>query len=272
MFSSTIILSKAPRCSVVARCRRYSAAFIACGMILLPAASAVAQPALPDENRYVYRKIPDVVVKTSHEEIRLSEMYTKHPVLLTLVYTRCPTICYPYLQYLRNELQTIQVEGYRVLVLSLDPQDTIEDMMRVGNILDLPQPEHWVFGVTKEITTLTQSMGFHVEWREEIKGYDHPAMVAGIDRNGYLLRILVGFQTTSRLAEVLREMQGEFIPSYPLPGDNTIFRCFDYDPITGKWRMGPGFLILFTPALLGLVGLISMSMMITPSTGEKRRP
>lgn len=271
MFSSTIIPPKAPRCSVVARCRLYSAAFITCTIILLPAASAFAQPALPDENRYVYRKIPDIVVQTAHKEIRLSEMYTKHPVLLTLVYTRCPTICYPYLQYLRNELQKIRLDGYRVLVLSLDPRDRVEDMARLGNILDLPQPGNWVFGVTKEIAALTQSMGFHIEWREEIKGYDHPAMVGGIDRNGYLLRILAGFQTTSRLAEVLREMQGEFIPSYPLPGDNTIFRCFDYDPITGKWRMGPGFLILFTPALLGLVGLASMSMMIKPSTGENRR-
>ncbi|CBE67860.1 MAG: redoxin domain-containing protein [Candidatus Methylomirabilis oxygeniifera] len=268
---STIILPKAPRCSVVARCRLYSAAFITCTIILLPAASAFAQPALPDENRYVYRKIPDIVVQTAQKEIHLSEIYTTHPVLLTMVYTRCPTICYPYLQYLRNELQNIRVDGYRVLVLSLDPLDTVEDMTRVASILDLPQPERWLFGVTKEITALTQSMGFHIEWREEIKGYDHPAMVAGIDRNGYLLRILAGFQATSRLAEVLREMQGEFIPSYPLPGDNTIFRCFDYDPITGKWRMGPGFLILFTPALLGLLALLFMSMVITPSTREKRR-
>lgn len=242
-------------------------------LILIPllAASAFAQPELPEENRYVFRKMPNALIKTAHEEMHLSEIYTKHPVLLTLVYTRCPTICYPYLQYLRGELQKIQVEGYRVLVLSLDPRDTVEDMVGLGNILDLPQPDNWIFGVTKDIAALTQSVGFDFKWREEIGGFDHPALVAGIDQNGYVLRILVGFQKTSRLAEVLREMQGEFIPSYPLPGNDTIFRCFDYDPITGKWRMGPGFLILFTPALLGLAGLLSMSMIIKPSTGEKRR-
>ena len=65
-------------------------------------------------------------------------------------------------------------------------------------------------------------------------------------------------------------MRGEFIPSYPLPGEETIFRCFEYDPITGKWRMGPGFLILFAPAFLGFFGLLSISMIIKPSTGENK--
>lgn len=242
-------------------------------LMLLPllASSTFAQPELPEENRYVFRKMPNALIKTPYQEMRLSEMYTRNPVLLTLVYTRCPTICYPYLQYLREELKTIRVDGYRVLVLSLDPRDTVEDMVRLGKILNVPQPEKWVFGVTKDIAAVIKSVGVQFEWREEIGGFDHPALVAGIDQNGYVLRILVGFQKTSRLAEVLREMQGEFIPSYPLPGDETIFRCFDYDPITGKWRMGPGFLILFTPALLGLAGLLSMSMIIKPSTGEKRR-
>lgn len=240
-------------------------------LILIPvlAASAFAQPELPEENRYVFRKIPNALIKTVHEEIHLSEIYTRNPVLLTLIYTRCPTICYPYLQYLRKELQKIRVDGYRVLVLSIDPRDTVEDMVRLGKILDLPQPENWMFGVTKDIAALAQSVGFQFEWREEIGGFDHPALVAGIDQNGYILRILVGFQKTSRLAEVLREMQGEFIPSYPLPGKETIFRCFEYDPITGKWRVGSGLLILFTPALLGLIGLLSISMIIKPSTGEK---
>ncbi|MDD5558345.1 SCO family protein [Candidatus Methylomirabilis sp.] len=242
-------------------------------LILIPllAASAFAQPELPEENRYVFRKMPNALIKTAHEEIHLSEIYTRNPVLLTFVYTRCPTICYPYLQYLQKELQKIQIDGYRVLVLNLDPRDTVEDMVRLGKILDVPRPDNWMFGVTKDIAALADSMGFHFEWRKEIGGFDHPAMVAGIDRNGYVLRILVGFQKTARLAEVLREMQGEFIPSYPLPGKETIFRCFEYDPITGKWRMGPGFLILFTPALLGLFGLLSMSLIIKPSTGGKRR-
>lgn len=241
-------------------------------LILIPllAASAFAQPELPEENRYLFRKIPDILVKTSHEEIRLSEIYTPHPILLTLVYTRCPTICYPYLQYLREELQKIRIDGYRVLVLSLDPRDTVEDMVRLGKILDVPRPENWMFGVTKDIAALTQSVGVQFEWREEIGGFDHPAMIAGIDQNGYVLRILVGFQKTSRLAEVLREIQGEFIPSYPLPGEEIIFRCFEYDPITGKWRMGSGFIILFTPALLGLAGLLSIALIIKPSAGEKR--
>jgi hypothetical protein len=43
---------------------------------LLLAATTFAQSELPEENRYVFRKIPDVLVQTAHEQIRLSEIYT----------------------------------------------------------------------------------------------------------------------------------------------------------------------------------------------------
>ncbi len=206
-------------------------------LVLLLAASTFAQSELPEENRHVFRKIPNVLIETAQGEIRLSEIYTRNPVLLTLVYASCPNICYPYLKYLQKELQKIQVDGYRVLVLSFDPRDDVEDMVRLRKTLDLPQSENWMFGVTKEVAALTQSVGFQFEWREQLGGFDHPALVAGIGQNGYVLRILAGFQKTSMLAEVLREMRGEFVPSYPLPDSKTVFRCFEYDPITGKWRV-----------------------------------
>lgn len=240
-------------------------------LILLLAASTFAQSELPEESRYVFRKIPNVLIETAQGEIPLSEIYTRSPVLLTLVYAECPGICFPYLKYLQEELQKIRVNGYRVLVLSFDPRDDVEDMVSLGKVLNLPQSENWIFGVTKDIAALSESVGFQVEWREQLGGFDHPALVAGIDQKGYILRILAGFQETSRLAEVLREMHGEFVASYPLPGNETVFRCFEYDPITGKWRVGPGFLILFTPAFLGLGGLLSLSMIVKPLTREERR-
>jgi hypothetical protein len=51
------------------------------------AASAFAQSELAEENRYVFRKIPNTLIKTPHEAIHLSEICTRNPVLLTLVYT-----------------------------------------------------------------------------------------------------------------------------------------------------------------------------------------
>ncbi|MBI4475267.1 MAG: SCO family protein [Acidobacteria bacterium] len=240
-------------------------------LVLFGAAWAVAQPELPDENRFVFRKVPDVTIETAQGEIRLSEIYTESPVLLTLVYARCPGICYPYLKHLEEGLQEIRKRGYRVLVLSFDPEDDVDDLISLSETLGLRQSENWMFGVTKKVATLAQSVGFQFEWREDPGAFDHPALVAGIDRNGHVRRILAGFQKTSRLAKVIREMQGEFIPSYPLPGNDTVFRCFEYDPITGKWRMGSGLWILFAPAFMGLAGLLSLSVIIKPAAGEEGR-
>jgi hypothetical protein len=78
-------------------------------------------------------------------------------------------------------------------------------------------------------------------------------MVVGV-RRGAVARLLAGGRVTSaRLGEVVREARGQFVASYPLPGA-VRFRCFDYDPASGRATIAPGTLLLLVPAL-GAVGM-----------------
>ena len=85
----------------------------------------------------------------------------------------------------------------------------------------------------EDVKKLAEATGFWYEWDESRQQFDHPAMLAGI-RDGRLARLLVGGSVTPvRLDELVREVSGEFVASYPLPG-RVRFRCVQFDAARGK--------------------------------------
>jgi hypothetical protein len=66
-------------------------------------------------------------------------------------------------------------------------------------------------------------------------------------RDGRVVRLLItGTVTSGRLDELVREATGEYIPSYPLPNRNR-FRCFQYDPRSGRTTLDWVFVLLLVP-------------------------
>lgn len=107
---------------------------------------------------------------------------------------------------------------------------------------------NWTFAVAEAsgVQALSAAIGFWYEWDETSQQFDHPAMVAGI-RDGRLRRLLVGGSIGSRrLDELVRELSGEFVASYPLPG-RVRFRCLRYDASSGQVTLDWGFGLLLVP-------------------------
>ena len=242
-----------------ARAVAFAAAFLAAAVV--PSAGAgppspsdvgVAAPdAPPDEARYVTRDVPDVALRTADGEIPLSALWREGPLVLTMVFTRCAGICSPYLRALRRADEALDLpDDVRRVVLSFDPRDTPDDMRRTAGHLGVAGDAGWVLGVAApaDVDRLARAFGFWFEWDEGRRQFDHPALLVGI-REGRVARLLVGGSVNAaRLGEVVREARGQFIASYPLPGD-VLFRCFDYDPVTGNPTLAWGALVLLVPAL-----------------------
>jgi cytochrome oxidase Cu insertion factor (SCO1/SenC/PrrC family) len=214
-----------------------------------PVAVGFASDTPPDEARYVSRAVPDIVIRTEAGGTRLSALWQRGPVLLTMVFTRCAGVCSPYLRALRSADEAIGAPSdIRRVVLSIDPRDTTEDMSSAAAHLGVAGQEGWIMGVADaaDIERLSRALGFWFAWDDARQQFDHPAMLAGI-RNGRVARLLVGGSiTAARLREVVREVRGEFVASYPLPGAGR-FRCFDYDPATGEASLAWGALVLIVP-------------------------
>jgi protein SCO1/2 len=211
--------------------------------------------------------VPDVSIKTVQQgNVSLSRLWREKPVLLTLVFSRCAGVCSPFLRSLSESTARIGGAGeeYYVVVLSFDPDDTTADMQAMAATLQLQQRPGWIFGVgpPEEIRQLARATAF---WFRPVNGtgqYNHPAMLIGI-RKGRLVRLLVGATVEPPLLRlVIRELQGEMVPSYPLPDPKVPFRCFGYDPATGSSRLDWGMLVLLSPSLLAMMTVIGVFTMV----------
>jgi len=215
---------------------------------------SVQDTLLAAEERYIYKNIQDVKIITSDGRlISLSEIWDEKPLLLTLIFSRCAGICFPLVWSLKSSVDKVSKnDDFYVVVLSFDTLDTPEDMNALKNGYGLEGNERWIFGIfadKNEIKSFTGEVGFWYTWIDSISQYDHPGMVIGI-RQGKVVRMLIGGNITPvKLREVVQEIKGEFIPFYQIQ-KNLAFRCLNYDPETGKIKIGVGAIIMFTPPVL----------------------
>jgi protein SCO1 len=234
--------------------------------VLLPTA-VCAQQSLgtpsnqpPNEDLYVYKEIPDIEIQSAGSvATRLSAIWQNQPVLLTMIFTRCAGICSPFLRSLKTAAADAGGLGrdYRIVVVSFDPNDTASDMANLAVSLGVSANPGWIFGVAPaaEVRRLATASGFWFEWNPSIQQYDHPSLVVAIDR-GRLVRMLAGANVPdASLREVVEELRGKFVASYALTG-KVAFRCFEYDPQSGRYSLDWGLILMLLPGLAAIVAVI----------------
>lgn len=230
--------------------------FFFCGM-------AVGQsvPTGFEEENNIYEKVYDAKINfTKDEPQTMAQLYSKKPILLAFIYTRCSGICNPFLVQLKENLQFKTDTGnFMVLVLSFDPRDNHQDMMQLAQWLNLENNKQWLFATTSDIDKLNQSVGFKPSWDSIRSQYDHDALLVGINNEGYITKKLIGIRNKADIELMISSVNDVFSPSYRLPGKNHLFSCFNYNPKTGKNTPGLGLLILALPAIISLLLLLGIS-------------
>lgn len=226
-----------------------SLAFVLTGLLHAQSSFGAKSDKAPNEDLYVYKQLPDIPIQTVNvSETQLSSIWRDKPILLTMIFTRCGGICSPFLHSLKAAAVGVG-RDYRVVVLSFDPHDTAADMDRMASEIGVKNDPAWIFGVasSSDIKRLAAASGFWFEWDPSIQQYDHPSVVIAVDR-GRVIRMLAGASVPSAsLKEVVKELHGKFVASYALPG-KTAFRCFEYDPNRGGYRLDWGLLLMLLPA------------------------
>lgn len=209
------------------------------------------------EETGLYKKVVDIRLVTEDREIFLSELYDQSPLVLALIFTRCTGICNPFLMRLIENVHLLNPrQNFKVLVVSFDPRDAIGDMEKQAKVYGLDDDDRWIFAVTDQIEELTTAVDFFPEWDERTGQFDHEALVVGINENGYILRKQAGLREAKAFSSLLAELDHEFILSYPLPGQNHLFSCFTYNPVTGQKSPSYGWLILVAPVMIVFIILV----------------
>lgn len=228
----------------------------ACTIVLAclawPHTEAGANDILRAESRYLFQPMPDgeftAADGTKH---RLSDIWDKRPMLISLFYRRCAGSCSPFLHGVKRAVDTAGGLGrdYAIVSLSFDSNDTTADMRAMADSLDLPSESAWYMGTAQKetIDRIATAIGFWYAAIPETDQFDHPNLLAAV-REGKIVRILAGnIVDKGRMRDLLLELRGVYVPFAPVPQGGSSLRCFRFDEETNELRLDWGMLLLLAP-------------------------
>lgn len=197
------------------------------------------------------------------KQVRLGDYFDgKRPVLVTLNYYRCPTLCNLQLNGLTRALDGFQWtagEQYRIVTVSIDPRETAELAAdkRASHLEALGRGDiDWNFltGDAAQVQMLAAQLGVGYAYDAEQDQYAHPAVLMFISPEGKVARYLYGLEyNPNDLKFALMEAAEGRVGS---PVDKLILSCFHYDASLGEY--GPfamGIMRLGGVAMVIIVGI-----------------
>ena len=192
------------------------------------------------------------------ELVTLREYFTDDkPVVLTLNYYSCASLCSAQLNALLDTLKKMEWtpgKQFRIVTISIDPAETPElaKQKRAAYLNELDRGDvDWVFLVGKppQIDSITNAIGFKYAYDPIAKQYAHPSILTFLSPTGMISQYLYGIEYFPQdvkfsLMEAGQGKIGNLV-------DKLIMSCFAYDYSLGK----------FTPTAFGIMrigGLVTL--------------
>lgn len=193
--------------------------------------------------------------------VRLGEYFDgDKPVVLALVYYRCPMLCNLILDGLTSSLKDLEWsvgEDFEVVTVSFDPTEThtLAQLKKQSYLKEYGRDGadsgwHFLTGPKESIDRLTDTVGFRYEFVEDRNEYAHTAALFLITPDGRISRYLYGIlYEPSTLRFALVEAGEGKIGSVV---DRVLLYCFHYDADEGKYslvarqvmKLGGGLMVL----------------------------
>ena len=176
-------------------------------------------------------------------DVPLSSFFHGKPVILALVYYRCPMLCTQILNGLESCLKAVSFtpgQDFEILAVSFDPKDTPElaaskkqmYLRRYGRP-GTANGWHFLTGDEPNIHALTEAVGYHVKYDPSTDQWAHASGIMIATPEGRLSRYFYGVEYAPRDVRLgLVEASQNKIGS---PVDQILLFCYHYDPATGKY-------------------------------------
>ncbi len=192
------------------------------------------------------------------DEVALGQYFDgKRPVLLTLVYHECPTMCNMVLHGLTETLKGMPWtpgDQFDVVTVSFNPLETpalaSERKKMYLNMLGKPEAAegwHFLTGEDTSIAALTEAVGFRYNWIEDEQVYAHPFTLIFLSGEGTVMRYMPGIQfapsdVRAALIEVSEGRAGS-------PLNRVLLYCLQYDPNANSYVLHAVNLMKFSGGL-----------------------
>ena len=220
----------------------------------------------------------DAVFRDEHgHEVKLGDYFKDRPVVVMLVYYRCPMLCTQVLNGFLKSSQAVPLQigrDYQVVTVSFDPRETPElaaekknSYVRAYRRDGAADGWHFLTGDRQSIDRLTKVVGFRYHFDPKSDQFAHASGIALATPDGRLSRYFYGIEyEPDDLRLGLVESSSGRIGSLV---DQVLLLCYHYDPLTGKY----GLVIAGVMRTAGLLTVIVLgSFLVVMYRRERRRP
>jgi protein SCO1 len=198
--------------------------------------------------------------------VRLGEYFGGKPVILSLVYYNCTTLCPMILDGMVRSLTPVSFDigkEFAMLTVSFDPREIpaqaaakkaeyVRRYHRPGAV----DGWHFLTGEEAAIRQLTKAVGFRYLYDEKTDQFAHAAGILMLTPQGKVARYFYGFDFSPRdLRLGLIEAAANRIGT---PIDQVLLYCYHYDPLTGRY----GLIVMSVLRLAGLATVLALGSFI----------
>ena len=210
-------------------------------------------------------------------EVKLGDYFKDRPVVVMLVYYRCPMLCTQVLNGFLKSSQAVPLQigrDYQVVTVSFDPRETPElaaekksSYVRAYRRDGAADGWHFLTGDRQSIDRLTKAVGFRYHFDPKSDQFAHASGIALATPDGRLARYFYGIEySPDDLRLGLVESSSGRIGSLV---DQVLLLCYHYDPLTGKYGLAIAG-VLRTAGVLTV--LVLGSFLVVMYRRERRRP
>jgi protein SCO1/2 len=177
--------------------------------------------------------------------LRLDSLLDGRPIILTLVYFRCPMLCTMVLNDLVQSMHQMKEKlgtDFDILTISFDPADTPQvarakkaNYFAAYGHSDGAAQWHFLTGSPSAIAAVTSAVGFRYVWDPDYKQFAHASGIMVLTPQGKISRYFYGVDYEPKdLRLALVEASGGKVGGL---ADQILLFCCQYDPTTGKYGL-----------------------------------
>ena len=211
--------------------------------------SNVRPPGLKDvgiEQRLNEQVPPDLVFRDeTGKSVKLGDYFGSKPLILNLVYYKCPMLCSEVLSGLTTAMRGMKFsvgKDFDVLTISFDPRETPQDataskaqyLKRYGRA-GAAAGWHFLTGPQESITALTKAAGFQYHFDEKTGQFAHSTAIMVLTPQGKIAQYYYGVEfPPSDLRLAMVQASHNKIGTLT---DQILLYCYHYDVTAGKYNL-----------------------------------
>ncbi len=210
------------------------------------------------------------------ETVKIGQYFTgQKPVLMSIVYYDCPSLCNYHLNGVTDSLKDVGLtpgKDFEIVAISMNHRETYElaaakkaSYVDEYGRLETANGWHFLTGTEANVRKVADEVGFGFEWNEKQKQYAHAAAAYVMTPEGMISRYLYGIEfkpQTLRLA-LLEAGQGKIGNLI----DQIVLFCFQFNPAKNKYTLYAWNIMRIS----GVLAFLGLAIFLVPVWMRERR-